>query len=288
MEHQIADGSDFELTQPAYVVYSKTNQREQNEDSFQIFALTPALGQKPLTIVAVADGMGGHAYGEYASRETLRKLSLSLFEQLTIESSLNCLTGAPPMTPDYLSQVLVKALEQANAHVQRMVESNKWGVAGSTVVVTAILDNMAVTVNLGDSPLFHYQASSRQLTKVTEDHTVAGVLLRAGMITPEMARYHQGRNRLEFYVGCPNLPPTTPVYQVPLATGDLLLLCTDGISGSLLLEEVAAILASSSSGLKGMAESLIQAARKAGETDNQTLILWSHQGEENSQSAIPA
>ncbi|MUG98484.1 SpoIIE family protein phosphatase [Scytonema sp. UIC 10036] len=271
----VHEASDIKLNQPNYVVYSQTNHRDKNEDSFQIFALTPVLGQKPVTIMAVADGMGGHAYGEYVSEQTLRKLSLSLFEQLTIELSLN--RGCPEdkqITLDNFSQVLLKAVEQANAYVRKMVEANKWGKAGSTVLVTAIVGNVAVSVNLGDSPLFHYQASSGKLTKVTQEHTVADVLLRAGMITQEMARSHEGRNRLEFYVGCPQFPPNLAVQQVSLTPGDLLLLCTDGISGSLLLEEIQSILGGDRTSLALKAESLIQAAQTAGETDNQTLILW--------------
>lgn len=260
--------SDVLINQPNYVVYSQTNQREQNEDSFQIFALTPVLGQKPITFMAVADGMGGYAYGEYISQQTLRKLSLSLFEQLTIESSLNrSITKVLP-TSDDLAQVLLEAVEQANAYVRKMIEANKWGKGGSTVVVTAILEESAVAVNLGDSPLFHYQASTKKLTKVTQEHTVADVLLRARMITPEMARYHEGRSRLEFYVGCPQLPSNPPVHQVSLAPGDLLLLCSDGISGSLLIEDIQSILAGDRLSLAQMAENLIQAARSAGETDS--------------------
>ncbi len=63
------------------------------------------------------------------------------------------------------------------------------------------------------------------------------------------------------------------MYQKHLAAGDLLLLCSDGISSSLLLEEIQSILADDRH-LKSMAENLIQAAQTAGETDNQTLILW--------------
>jgi PPM family protein phosphatase len=99
------------------------------------------------------------------------------------------------------------------------------------------------------------------------------VLLRARMITPEMARYHEGRNRLEFYVGCPQFPSNPPVYQTSLTAGDLLLLCSDGISSSLLLEDVQSILTGDRH-LRNIAENLVQAAQTAGETDNQTLILW--------------
>ena len=276
MFHRQVGSSDEQQMQPAYIVRSRTNQRENNEDSFQILALMPGIGRSPITVLAVADGMGGHAHGEEVSREALRKLSLALFEQLTIEPSLNNLEEAPPLNVQRLSQVMLSALEQANAHVKRMVEANQWGKAGSTIVVAAILDNLAVVVNLGDSPMFHYQASKKRMVKVTEDHSVAGVLLRAEMITTEMARYHEGRNRLEYYLGCPSLPPEPPVQQVLLAAGDLLLLCTDGVSGSISEEQIKEILAESGSNLKRIAEQLLTTSQKAGETDNQTLILWQH------------
>jgi protein phosphatase len=265
--------------QPQYTVRSETNQRQNNEDSFQVLPLAIAPGQKPLFVLSIADGMGGLAYGEKVSREALKKVSIALFEELVVEPSINCWQSLPPIDANRLSQALTNALEQANAHLRRMVEANKWGKAGSTIVVAGIIEDTAVVVNLGDSPLFHYQARSGQLTKVTQDHTVAGVLLRAELITPEMARYHQGRSQLEFYLGCPQLPPI-PAYQLKLAPGDLLLLCSDGISGTLLHEQIAAILAEPNSSLESIADSLLRVSREAGETDNQTLILWRHQSEE--------
>jgi protein phosphatase len=275
MNDREIDNNILERKQFNYLVRSNKNQREQNEDSFQIFALNLSPLHKPISIMAVADGMGGHVHGEYASREALRKLSLSLFEQLIFEPSINRLTEAQAITSEDLGKVLFQAVEQANVYLQKMVKNNNWGVAGSTVVVTAILDNTAIAVNLGDSPLFHYQASSGKLTKVTEDHTVASILLKADLITPEMARFHEGRSRLEFFVGCSKLPLIPPIYQVQLELGDLLLLCSDGVSGSLLLEEISSILADTSQTLENKAESLMLAAQQQGETDNQTLILWS-------------
>ncbi len=62
-----------------YAVRSETNQRENNEDSFQILQLIPHLGEDPITVLVVADGMGGHAHGEDVSREALRKFSTAFF-----------------------------------------------------------------------------------------------------------------------------------------------------------------------------------------------------------------
>ncbi|NJL64941.1 MAG: serine/threonine-protein phosphatase [Methylacidiphilales bacterium] len=242
---------------------------------FQVFSLTPTIGQKPITILAVADGMGGHAYGEHVSEQVLRKLSLSLFEQLIIESSLNNnVINETSVSSEYIAQILLKAVEQANAHIRRMIEANKWGKAGSTVVVAVILDDKAIAINVGDSPLFHYQQKSGNLTKVTQEHTVANALVNARIITEEMARHHEGRNRLEFYIGCPELHAKVPLSQVSLESGDLLLLCTDGVSSLLRLQEIRLILSNSNQLLEEIAQSLIKAAQIAGETDNQTLILW--------------
>ncbi len=264
--------------QPDYIVRSEINQRENNEDSFQIFSIISGLTPSPIIILAIADGMGGLAYGEQVSREGLKKLSLALFEELVVEPSINRLEAASGLDTKILSQAVMNAIEQANAHVRRIVEVNKWGKAGSTIVIAAILQDKAIVGNLGDSPLFHYQVSSGKLTKITEDHTVAAVLMQMGMLTPEMARYHEGRNQLEFYLGCYHLPQNPPLYELYLAEGDLLLLCSDGINGCLLHKEIEAIFAGNKEDLEKIADDLIIAAKTAGETDNQTLILWMCQG----------
>ncbi len=261
---------------PKYIVRSETNQRSNNEDSFQILPLIPASAQTPIFVLSIADGMGGYAHGEQVSREALKKVTIALFEELTIEPSLNCIDVVSPLDANKLSQALSDAIEQANAFVGRMVEINKWGKAGTTIVVAAILENTAIVTNFGDSALFHYQANQRKLTQVTEDHTVAGALLRSEMITPEMARHHEGRSQLEFYLGCPHLPQI-PIYQLQLQPDDLLLLCSDGISGSLLPEQITDILAEPFGDLENMADQLIADSISAGATDNQTLILWQHQ-----------
>ena len=259
---------------PAYIVRSEINQRENNEDSFQIFSIISGLTPNPIIVLAIADGMGGLAYGEQVSREGLKKLSLALFEELVVEPSINRLEAGYQLDTKILSQAVMNAIEQANAHVRRIVEINKWGKAGSTIVIAAILQDKAIVGNLGDSPLFHYPVSSRKLTKITEDHTVAAVLMQMGMLTLEMTRYHEGRNQLEFYLGCYHLPQTPPLYELDLADGDLLLLCSDGINGCLLHKEIEAIFAGNKGDLANIANDLIIVAKTAGETDNQTLIVW--------------
>lgn len=260
-----------------YTVRHEINQRDNNEDSFQISEIVPVAGQEPITILAVADGMGGHAYGEVVSYESLKKVIGSLHEKLVVDSSINRLEKPRVDSAETLSKALKEALKEANSHVKRMVEANKWGKAGSTIVVAAVLNDMAVVANLGDSPLFHYQANSKELRKITEDHTVAGVLLRFKRITPEMARYHEGRHRLEFYVGCPELPEDEPIYLVNLAQGDMLLLCSDGVSGSFSDEDIGKIFAAGGNDIEKIADALVKASLDAGETDNQTLIIWQHQ-----------
>jgi protein phosphatase len=267
---------------PRFAVRSEQNGREENEDSFHLFALAPATGEPPVTFLSVADGMGGHEHGAEVSSESLKKISLALFEELVVIPSLNSLEAFPPFgrgaartfTPENVGHKLLSALDQANAHVRRMVKQEGWSKAGSTVVVAAVNGREVTVANLGDSPLFHFRAAEGRLVQVTEDHTVAGVLMRAGVITPEMARVHEGRSRLEFFLGVETLPRDEPVRHFLAEAGDLLLLCSDGISGALTREQIESVLRETNGDLEEAAERLVTSAQGVGETDNQTLILW--------------
>jgi serine/threonine protein phosphatase PrpC len=166
-----------------YAIRNRQNEREQNEDSYHIMTISPHIGSDLIYVLAVADGMGGHVYGELVSKEALRKISLSLVDSLCVEPGINQPMGEDAIQIETLKEHLYESLQQANAHVRRMVETNHWGKAGTTVVVALILNDTVVVGNLGDSPLFHFQARAGKLVKRTEDHTVAGVLLRGGMIT---------------------------------------------------------------------------------------------------------
>lgn len=260
-----------------YTVRSVVNERANNEDSFLVCSLTPAPGAPPLTLLAIADGMGGHAHGEDASREALRKLALVLCDGLMIEPRLNLLAEpAPWRAADKLGDLLIDAIEQANAYVLRLSTRNGWRGAGTTLVAALICEHTAVALNLGDSPLF--QARRDGLARVTDDHSVAGALVRTGELTAAQARQHPGRHQLEFHLGTAVLPARWPVRQINLVADDLLLLCSDGVSGRLPEERIATILkrarCSRSSGFARAADLLLAAAREEGETDNQTLILW--------------
>ena len=267
-------GGDSHETRSRCAVRNEQNQREHNEDSFLITELLPTFDGPPLTILAVADGMGGHSHGEEVSSEALKKFGLSLFENLVLEQSLNRLNRSFATDMATLSQTLMSALKQVNHHVLRMVQNNGWTKAGSTIVAAAILGTEAVAMNLGDSSLFHYRAADQHLLKITQDHSMAGVLLRAGRITPEMARVHEGADQLAFYLGAKELPTVEPVYKFEVGAADLLLLCSDGISGSLSDEQIAHILKHGDDDLESIADRLVQESLAAGETDNQTLILW--------------
>ncbi|GAP94029.1 PP2C family protein-serine/threonine phosphatase [Leptolyngbya sp. NIES-2104] len=247
-----------------YFARSETNQRENNEDCHNSFLLEDQGVQIPVFVIA--DGMGGHEHGEDVSRQAV--LKVEDFLKKTVDQ-----VAAQADSIDYLKQVLLDAIESANELVQRMVSVNGWDRAGSTIVIALIWNNKAIAANLGDSPLFHWSQKTGELVRVTQDHSVPGILAQANLISEEMARYHERRGQLEFFLGCKTLPQPDPVYERTLEPGDLLLLCSDGISGSLSREQLKTIL-SKPIDLPEQAEQLIQAARNEGETDNQTVILW--------------
>ena len=272
-------------------VYASTrqNQRANNEDSYQISVLSPQWSITPIIVLAVADGMGGHQYGEKASQEALQRVNTSLYEQLLSVTSTQEFQPyvSQPLTPKDLAHYLEEAVKAANQRVYQVFTKNHWE-GGSTLVIAAIMGNTAVVTNLGDSPLYHYCRQDNTLQELSEEHSVAGILLTQGHISEEMAKHHMGRSQLQFFVGNDELPSQLPTQIVSLAEGDMLLLCSDGISNELSKADIQAILSQADAKhLQQAAEVLIHKAIEAQEDDNQTLILWSHQNQTNLSSPTP-
>lgn len=255
--------------------YSEINQRDGNGDSFIVAPLS-ADAYDPITLMAIADGMGGHAHGEHVSYETIKRVALSLFEELTLARCLNRFPPAPLDESQTIGAALVGSILQANHHVRRIIETNKWGMAGSTITAAVVHRDTLAAANVGDSPLYHLSAATNQLTRISADHSVTGMLVQAGVIPPELRRTHSTRGRIEHFIGKQEIPVEETLVFVSLSPGDRLLICSDGVVGETDDSEIGDLLSDQSASLMLIAQRLSDLAISRGEKDNLTLILWEH------------
>ncbi|HHZ19312.1 MAG TPA: Stp1/IreP family PP2C-type Ser/Thr phosphatase [Firmicutes bacterium] len=215
--------------------------REKNEDS---------MGWRDGLFV-VADGMGGHNAGEVAS-------ALAVEYILRIKGKSD------------FRRALKRAVEQANRALLDMAgkDPNCSGM-GTTLAVLYIKDDKAVIGHIGDSRV--YQWRQGELRRLTRDHSLVEELVANGGITAEQARNHPQRNILTRALGTPNLPEIELV-ELPIEAGDRFLLCTDGLSGPLSDEEIAAVISEDKSPQE-LADSLVEQANGKGGPDNVTIIV---------------
>ena len=232
-----------------FAVKTEIGKRAHNEDSF----LVPKGETLPL-LFAVADGMGGHAAGAVASGIVVEKLGnvdLSVFSGHEIEQ-------------------LIGSVQRANLAVYEAAEQDTslFGM-GTTLVCALVLGKAYLAANVGDSRLYYFDGTA--LERVTTDHSLVEQLVLSGVITREAAKYHPHRNIITRGVG---LSPAldVDVFERDWNAGDILLLCSDGLHGSLEDEEIVSIL-SSDLPLDDMCELLVQRALENGSTDNITLVL---------------
>ena len=220
--------------------------RKINEDSY-IFA--------PPDLFAVADGMGGHEAGEVASSLAVDAICKH------IEASRQTAEAG------YL---LEEAIIQANKQIFQMAQSKaECAGMGTTVTAIYIQEDRIYWGHVGDSRL--YLLRDGRLMQVTRDHSLVGELLQNGSITPEQAQNHPHRNILTRAVG------TAEDLQVDCDSlvwepGDLLLICSDGLTGLVSDEEILSVLVDTLS-LEEKADLLVDKALAAGGFDNITVIL---------------
>jgi protein phosphatase len=190
------------------------NYRENNEDSIEV---------KPfpdMTICIVADGMGGQAAGEIASKRAIEVVPRELRKNL-----------AGANDEDQIKQVIRKAIVQANDEIITMGSLDRdLKNMGTTIVMALWRKGRELYVsNLGDSRAYLVRGGT--IEQLTTDHSLAQALVENKTISPAEAKEHRFKNVLWKYLGSKEIGDGPEVKVIPLQKGDKFLLCSDGVTG---------------------------------------------------------
>lgn len=225
--------------------------REINQD--YLYVSEDPVGILP-NLFIVADGMGGHKAGEYASR-------------LAIESIAGQVSESREGDP---VKILDHAICEANKLLIEYADSNPdMHGMGTTAVAATLLDRHLVVGNVGDSRL--YVVNSEKVVQITEDHSLVQEMVRLGQLSPEEARRHPDRNIITRALGAESVLKVD-FFERELAPGENILLCTDGLHSMMTEEEIFEVLHNGKS-LEKRVERLVNLANKNGGKDNITVIV---------------
>lgn len=230
--------------------------RASNEDSF---ALVHDLG-----LFVVADGMGGHAAGEVASKMAV--------EQITHYLTKNA-EGSGSEAPQNNKEQLEKAILYANLQIFKTGSANpKLTGMGTTVVALLTTEVESVVGFVGDSRL--YLLRNNTIEQLTHDHSMVNEYVQRGLLTPEAAEHHPQKHVLSRAMGT-GIAITVETFTHKPELGDTYLLCSDGLSNKLSAVEMCRIIGDSRD-LPSAGKNLIQEAIQAGGEDNITVLLVSY------------
>lgn len=230
--------------------------RKNNQDSYAIRVLDDALA-----IAVVCDGMGGAQAGNVASAVAVEAFAATLEDA--------CKQGLPP-DPERKQELLRSACRAANTQVFDLSQKNpEYQGMGTTLVAALALSREVYVVNVGDSR--GYILSEGQLTQITSDHSLVQALVDCGDITPEEARTHPKKNVITRALGVDD-SIRSDVFCVEYKEGDVLLLCSDGLTNTVTDAVLQAELSQLTSP-EETARKLLTLAVEQGAPDNVTVIL---------------
>ncbi len=233
-----------------YSITDIGKRRTSNQDF--IYASDQAVGSLS-NLLVVADGMGGHNAGDFASR-------------YTVETMVDYIENAKEKRPIPL---LSAAIHQANDFVIEKAKSDKsMEGMGTTVVAATIGDDYLYVANVGDSRLYLIDKGIEQITR---DHSLVEEMIRAGELQRKDARSHPDRNIITRAVGV-RAPVKIDFFDVKLEKGDKILLCSDGLTNMVEDEDILRIVKKSGS-LEEAAKHLVNEANKNGGKDNISVVL---------------
>jgi PPM family protein phosphatase len=223
----------------------------------------------------VADGMGGESVGALASKIVVATLPGLVRQQFA---------GMNELPLNRAGRWMRKSLAKLSTQLRQQTQDEP-GLAGmgSTVVCALVRGAKVLVAHLGDSRV--YRLRSGRLEQLTKDHSLVRLLLDADEITPEEAATHPARGRLTRNVGMEGQPlPQTRLLN--LKPGDMLLLCTDGLTGMVDDQKIQSIL-NEPAPMELKCQRLVDAANQAGGEDNVTVLLLSVMGGEKKPDTNP-
>jgi serine/threonine protein phosphatase PrpC len=233
--------------------------REHNEDSWGVDLDTG--------LFIVADGMGGHAAGEVASRIAVESIVEIMLEAEDPDETRLLVSVDDPA--DRIRERLRYAMNQASVRIRKAVEKEPaYSGMGTTVVVLLVEGDQAHMAHVGDSRI--YLVRDGQIQRLTRDHTVVQQEIDAGRLTPELARTVPHKNILTKSVGYHG-PVDPDATTRGIEPGDLFVLCTDGLTDPLADGELQKLCVSTHP--EDLAQVLVEAALEGGTEDNVTVVV---------------
>jgi PPM family protein phosphatase len=232
--------------------------RDHNEDNFLV--------DKKLGLFIVADGMGGHAAGEVASREAVDTLYGMVKRGIGDLHELVDPVSEPHSRA--ACRLMESAVQAATYFVYSIAEidRDKSGM-GTTISAMLLLGDYAITAQVGDSRIYRVERGA--VEQLTEDHTLIAWQLKQGLITPQEAARSPHKNVITRAVGNREYVQVD-TRRVPLGTGVRFLLCSDGLHGYLRDDDIPAIVRMGGEAAVGR---FIELANQRGGKDNITAIL---------------
>ena len=214
-------------------------------------------------LLAVADGMGGHAKGEEASKIALNTLTKSVVPELFGEKSF--------------TELLENGIKNANQEILDYTSKNPESSGmGTTAVCALVKGNDVHLANVGDSRA--YVISNDEIRRVTKDHSYVQALIDEGKITEEEAREHPQKNVITKAVGImESVEPDT--MKLTLDNDESLLLCCDGVIAHLPDEDIHKIICDADDP-QNACQQIVDLANERGGTDNISLIILSPKNED--------
>ena len=224
--------------------------RDMNQDYY--FSSDTPVGNLP-NLYIVADGMGGHKAGDYASRYTIERIVASVMRS-GLQEPVAILKGAIRKA----NELLVDESKE---------DESKRGM-GTTVVIATIMEDKMIVANVGDSRLYVVGSSMRQ---VTRDHSLVNEMVRLGEINAAEARIHPDKNIITRAIGA-SATVEADFFEIDLEKDSQILMCTDGLTNMVRDEEIFRIM-NGEEALEEKAEILVRTANANGGRDNITVMI---------------